>query len=379
MQRIAFQAIGVLFGVVASLVTLEVAVRILLPGKYWEFRDATDDWQLDSRLGWTQRGNLNVSTRIDSEWIEFKTNADGLLPPNAQYNKRTRHTARILMLGDSTVVGRAVPEQSRVHHQLELALAKRGIPAEVMNAGVQGYSTDQELLRLEQLVPTYTPDIVIVAVCTNDFGQNYVDQASGINKPHFELQRNGGLRYFPPDPQTRISRLGTGLSATLQRSALYRAIQPALLRLRAQVGGWENRNMLGLASDVYYSREAFDKVGFELFEALLTRMHVSSASVGARFYFYLHPAVEEVWLPFIADSIRQAGIPPNRYDPYVYERKMREIASRNELRFIPQISEFRSRPNDGPFHLLPRDPHCNATCYKITAAILADQIALDLK
>ena len=68
----------------------------------------------------------------------FRTNPDGLQPHTAQRAK-TPGLLRIMIFGDSTAAGRRVPEQDRVHVKLQKMLESKGIHAEVLNAGVQGY------------------------------------------------------------------------------------------------------------------------------------------------------------------------------------------------------------------------------------------------
>ena len=39
--------------------------------------------------------------------------------------------------------------------------------------------------------------------------------------------------------------------------------------------------------------------------------------------------------------------------------------------FCPLVDHFVSQQNRGPFHLLPRDPHCNPAGYRVQAEALA--------
>ena len=378
-RKYTYSIVTILLSAVAALFILEMGVRVTLPRTIWELQDATDDWKIDSKIGWVQKGTIDSSTRSNSgHWVEFKTNKDGLLPYDAKLDKNPG-AIRILMFGDSTIIGRAVSEEARVHQQLKRELFARGITAEVFNAGVQGYSTDQELLRLEQLGPSYRPEIVINVVCINDFGQNAVERAYGVSKPRFDMASDGQIRYMPPATQEQIPKFGGGLSLMLQYSALYRTIQPTVVRIRSAIGSWEERNMAGLADEIYYSPSALNNMHLAFFEALIMRMQDSSLRVGARFYLYLHPALEEIWEPYIADSVHRLGISRSAYNPYALEQEIKEIAHRHGIEFIPQIDEFRARASEGPFHLLPRDPHCNETCYRITAEIVATRIVADLR
>ena len=45
---------------------------------------------------------------------------------------------------------------------------------------------------------------------------------------------------------------------------------------------------------------------------------------------------------------------------------------RRGIRFVPLVEYFAERQERGPFHLLPRDPHCNATGYLMEAERLGE-------
>src|SRR5436309_5939557 len=164
---------GFLLGcLLATAALFEIGVRVFVPDRYWRFRTLMDDWQADSELGWVNKPNLDVRSRSDGRTVvRFRTNKNGLQPASAKESKDPGRR-RILLVGDSTVVGRAVPEDQRLAPQLERALSAKGLSWEVICAGVQGYSTDQELLLMRRLLPRYRPDAVILMVCGNDFGGN---------------------------------------------------------------------------------------------------------------------------------------------------------------------------------------------------------------
>ena len=125
------------FLMVLSLVAaalLEAGIRVFVPEKYWRFRVGQDDWQPDAVVGWVHKTNLDVESRgFGSAVIRFRTNPDGLQPATANRNKESNRP-RIMLFGDSTVVGRAMPEEERLARQLERALASKGFDCEVLCA-----------------------------------------------------------------------------------------------------------------------------------------------------------------------------------------------------------------------------------------------------
>jgi lysophospholipase L1-like esterase len=378
-RRILYRFLLVLASLVMALLLSEIGVRVLVPKPYWKFRDASMDWRLDPDSGWVQKPGLDVTTRNDEgRLIRFRTNEDGLTPAEARRQK-VPGTFRILLVGDSTVVGRAVPQHATLHFFLQSILRARGIPAEVINAGVEGYSTDQALIRLRRLVPLYHPDLVLYGLCSNDFGGNAVDTAYGIPKPRFRLE-GGRLKEVPPDlSSARIATFGSGPGKWLQYLAVYRLAHVQITLVRSWLGGWEHLNLLSPASEIYYRPEALDKVDWTLLAALLREMRDISRRNGARFLFYAHPDLAEVWDPYIRVNERRLGIPSGRYDRYALQRRLQRLAVAESVHFCGLIERFAAHQERGPFHLLPRDPHCNPTGYAVTAEALAECLLMSVQ
>lgn len=120
-------------------------------------------------------------------WIEI--NHDGLRGPDVPL-AHAPPTLRIALLGDSFIEAFEVPFDSTVGQVLARRLsALRGAPVEVLNFGVGGYGTTQELLTLRSQVWKYTPDLVLLAVTTgNDITDNYRSLSQGSYRPYYVYQ-----------------------------------------------------------------------------------------------------------------------------------------------------------------------------------------------
>jgi lysophospholipase L1-like esterase len=80
---------------------------------------------------------------------------------------------RIAVIGDSITFGSGVAPHERFTEQLERLLAvRRGGAVEVLNLGVGGYDTLQEVATLEHVGLRFAPDLVLVGYCVNDLGDN---------------------------------------------------------------------------------------------------------------------------------------------------------------------------------------------------------------
>jgi len=83
----------------------------------------------------------------------------------------THALPRVLVLGDSFVMGAFSPREETFAVRLGEACAARGRPVEVVNAGVVGFGPDQAVLRLEREVAALRPDVVVLGFFSgNDFG-----------------------------------------------------------------------------------------------------------------------------------------------------------------------------------------------------------------
>ena len=76
---------------------------------------------------------------------------------------------RVVVLGDSFTWGFGVEEDDTFVRRLDGAL---GSEIAVINLGVSGYSTDQELILYQRHGRNYEADVVVLVVASNDFAMN---------------------------------------------------------------------------------------------------------------------------------------------------------------------------------------------------------------
>ena len=102
-------------------------------------------------------------------------------------------TFRIAVLGDSYTEAMQVPMEqtywARIEQELKGCSALAGRRVEVVNFGVSGYSTAQELLVLRHKVQPYHPDLVLLAFFTgNDIRGNVRDLNRDAIRPYFVMK-----------------------------------------------------------------------------------------------------------------------------------------------------------------------------------------------
>jgi hypothetical protein len=102
---------------------------------------------------------------------------------------------RIAILGDSYAEALQVPVESAfwaVMEQTLSGLVRGPGKIEVINFGVSGYNTAQELLTLRDRVWQYNPDFVVLEFCSNDVKENSSHFNADPLTPYFVYQ-NGRL------------------------------------------------------------------------------------------------------------------------------------------------------------------------------------------
>ena len=120
-------------------------------------------------------------------------------------------TLRIAVVGDSYAEALQVPLEDAFWAVMERGLqhcpALGGRKVEVINFGVSGYGTAQELITLERQVWAYQPDVVLLAITTNN---DITDNSRPLKKtdeiPYFVL-RDGRLALDDSFRATKAFRL----------------------------------------------------------------------------------------------------------------------------------------------------------------------------
>ena len=113
-------------------------------------------------------------THLTPEYVvELRINSQGIRDDRKFELEGSPGTARIVMLGDSFAIGYGVNYEDSVPALLEAMLAdglKR--PVEVINLGVSGFGTAEELVMLDARGWQYTPDLVLVYWHASDLSDN---------------------------------------------------------------------------------------------------------------------------------------------------------------------------------------------------------------
>jgi hypothetical protein len=239
----------------------------LLPG--WALNPGTSGW-------YTNEGRAL-----------FTVNGQGLHGPERPKTKPL-NTIRIAVLGDSFTEARQVPMSQNFCSVIERELAQcpgvDGKHIEVLNFGVAGYGTTQELITLHRYVWDYSPDVVVLAFYTgNDVLDNSPQMSTWTHMRPFFVKRNRqweldnsfqNLRHFRK-AVARETGLGRWLYDHLRLVQLFEAARQSL-KGAAEGGG------LGISALMYKDTPALHDA-WEVTYYMLSTMHREVEARSARF------------------------------------------------------------------------------------------------
>lgn len=166
-KRVGTKLLVLAASLLLPLVGLELALRVrgydpravALEGRTRLVRESQD----------ARRGYELVPGAKGPGWgTEVAVNAHGFRGPERALEARGR--TRWVALGDSVTFGNDLAYEQTWPALLERELAARGEPVDVLNLGLGGYDTGQELATLAELGLPFHPARVVLAFCVNDLG-----------------------------------------------------------------------------------------------------------------------------------------------------------------------------------------------------------------
>lgn len=230
-----------LFGIIAGALIAEVALRVL-GYSYPEF------YQLDYSRGYTLRPGMEGWYRKEGDSY-VRINSDGLRDREHSKNKPL-DTIRIAVLGDSYPEALQVTQEQAfwavMEKQLQDCGSFGGKKVEVLNFGVSGYGTAQELITLRKQVWQYSPNIVLLAVTTNnDISDNSLALKKTGEVPYF-VYRDGALVLDDSFRTSRAFRLRQSFLNRFGRwlkdhSRVVQALNEGHHGLKILLGSWRDR------------------------------------------------------------------------------------------------------------------------------------------
>lgn len=367
----ALFAFAIFFGTIVGIITSEGIIRALVPSQEWVLNNSWALWKADSVLGWTMQPNAELAWNLSSEgrWV-IETNSDGIRPKESK-PERQANSFRIMLFGGSTALSLAVHPDETLHSQLQQILTSRGLSVEVLNAAVEGYSADQSLLRMNQLLPIYHPDLVIYGFNRQDLEGIVAATQYGLAKPRYIKTSDKGLLLLPlPKPNQQMPDYRARSRILLQHLALFGVIRPWLITLNRDSGN------LNVVDPRFLDSKGLNQFDWELLAAEMEEMRLVARKNSAHFAFFSHPELLEAWEPYIKMVLKEIRMEESSYDRFLVEKRLIAFSQQKGILFVPLLSYFRANEHKGPFHLLPRDLHSNRQGYRLTAEAISEVLVM---
>jgi hypothetical protein len=220
-----------LLGFLAAVLLAELAARLFLPAWAPANRERVRFWKYDELLGWAHQPGQRGRFEHPDFSVDVVINSQGLR--DSEYPVERTGKRRMLVLGDSFAWGYGVEHPQRFSEILE----GEHPDWEIINAGVSGYGTDQELLFLQKRGLALKPDVVLLLFCPNDFVNNRSGVQYWYSKPYFVLEHGQlELRNVPVPAATLRQRFERWfIGSTYLGARVYSAVN-AMLHLPEGLG-----------------------------------------------------------------------------------------------------------------------------------------------
>jgi lysophospholipase L1-like esterase len=325
---------GISISVAATLLGLaacEVAARAVFPAPPDPTREPQIVYRADRQVRYVL--SPNQKGWVDDGFVT--TNSRGFRGREVDIPKPSGRL-RIVALGDSVTFGWGVNDADTFCSQLEHDLRTQhpGVDLEVVNLGVPGYATRQEVALLKRSLRELQPDVVLVGFYTNDLPDTLDDQGAGRSGTRIEAAEDRGAG--------QILHMNPAPSSWLERQARRsRAVYTASHGLKALIHHGEGKPGSSMEVDLLEGRSSGDleaawtKVSAQLqdLQAAATEFHFSAGIV-------VLPPREQVF-----------GLYPNSE----YQKRIRSLADRLGLFVIDPLPSLVASSLRKPSLFIPYD------------------------
>jgi hypothetical protein len=307
-------------------------------------------------LGWAKKPDARVKRKSPEFTITFETNHEGLRDDAELKPTKPAGVFRVLLLGDSFVLGYTVDRQDLFADQLEGWWKSEERRIEVINAGTEGYSTDQEALWFREQGSAYKPDVVVLFPYLNDIYWNGEERYTRYPKPR-----------FAPDGTLQTSTLSDpGKMPLLSRLALTRFLAAAKKPLPGGPNTFQppgaNAPIQSEFAPLLVDAPAFLPPALEHTRGALRALQADCQAAGARLFLCpippetaVHPSEREA---FALQNL--GGLPAQAWDPMRGVNLFLELARELGIETMDPRQALQARADQGERLYFDQEWHFNA-------------------
>ncbi len=301
---------------------------------------------------------------------EVSFNSVGMRDREHTLEKRAG-TFRILLLGDSFMEALQVPADSMLATLMERDLTRAaGRPVEVINGGVSGWGTGDELRYLTRYGRAYHPDLVVVAMTLhNDISDNL--------RREWYTMRDGVLVDRDPQPmswfQFKVLEWKAFVATRFQLYQIWRRVRHG--REIRQIGAALNSHVIKLFTVPSPPDIA---LGWELTDRLLAAIRDTSKAAGSQMAVVLLPLRYQLADTTFASFAKHAEMPPGRMSMYQPQTMIRRMADSLQVPVVDLLPAFQqwTAANKAPLYL-NWDGHWNDAGHRLAADVVVQDLVAD--
>ncbi len=366
-------AIVVITGVL-TLVLLEIGLRLFAPQIGPEMRGdpLRGLYTLDLATTYRNKPGAHVDFQMQEAASTFDINSQGLRE-SRDIGSSSPGKTRLLCLGDSFTFGWAVGADQAYPHLLNT------VTLESVNAGVNGYGTDNEAAWLQSYGWALKPNVVLVGLFV---GNDVRDVMVGRGKTSVDSQGHlvlGNMLRPPadigqePPPATGLDAAKSWLAHNSQAYVFLRRLSHDMFSTASETQ--VQKPTLYDTAPFYYKPVPSDiEEGWKKATGLLDAMRADARAHGAELVVVAIPAREQVEESYWKEIQQRFGLAESQLERDLPQRKLAEWSSRTGTPLIDLLPAFRAAPHDKPLYYR-LDPHWNAAGHALAAQVIRAELA----
>jgi len=403
-----------LFGLIVIVIEIWLRTQTCLGARPTAYPNIADQY-----VGWYGQPGMEIVRSLPTTCSVYRYNNLGFRGPDRSLAKPDG-VMRILVLGDSFVEGYQLPDDQLMTTQLERILTQRlARPVEVINMGISGWGTAQEVLAYNRFGRALQPDIVILMFATCNDIINSSQKLSKIYnekmeplKPFFTLENNQLQAHLPDEHLVQKSRALAEVNQSQKREAPWeKMIGIKRLLCRTRLGyllwtRWDQPSQLRLTLDrwkiVPFSKRIFRTTWGE---------HGFYRGLSLRFWIY-YPEIDPIWQAAVQVSGRmilrlkdmveedharlllvsganieqvdkdiwkltqrlQPTIRHFKLDLNLPEKRMKIMTENQKIQYLSLVPDFRQAASEGRELFLRGDGHWNKEGHLVAAEAIAEYL-----
>mgnify|MGYP003831262439 FL=1 len=368
-RRVAARGAALILGVGFSLLLAEGLVRVLMPTPF-ALSEVTRFLEYHERLGQVFiPGKTAIHTVRFESRNKVAINSHGMRNPEVPL-KKPAGTRRIALLGDSFASNLPVPQAEVFTEVMDRLLPEDW---EILNFGVDGYTTLQEWMQFGETVAAFEPDAVMVLFyLRNDLEDNVGYSGVPNYRPLARLGADDRLEVYnvpcpiPPQLQDTGEKRPWLLITDFH---LYNLIRKVLfVREHVLVNAYPE---IPLFNTQISEKNAY---AWKLFESILAAFKKDCDQKGVPIVLVNAPTILQVYEEEYWQTVRESRNLQDGHDLGLPSRKLSDICRKLGIPFVDLLPGLKQRADSGEILYFRIFQHWNALGNRRVGEILADYV-----